>query len=77
MRLLPHCKNPRTSVRGVGQANLGVIHQDIETSLSVNGIEDPTGTLATNVREANRRLQDDADKLELYPVANIGVAYRF
>lgn len=58
-------------------ANLGVIHQDIETSLSVSGIEDPTGTLADNVREANRRLQDDADKLELYPVANIGVAYRF
>lgn len=58
-------------------ANLGVIHQDIETSLSVSGIEDPTGTLAADVREANRRLQDDADKLALYPVANIGVAYRF
>lgn len=58
-------------------ANAGVIHQDIKTSLSVSGIDDPTGTLNADVKAARKKLQDEADKYNLYPVVNVGVGYTF
>lgn len=59
-------------------SELGVMTTDINVSLhSSNGHENQSQVLRDELRAEEKRLEDEADKLELYPVAQLGISYTF
>ncbi|HSD37394.1 MAG TPA: hypothetical protein VLC92_07775 [Rhodocyclaceae bacterium] len=69
--------NPRTA-RGLSfNARLGVMYQTPTGSLTVSGIDDPTGTLEADRAAEEARLNESLEKLKWYPVVGFGVNYNF
>lgn len=56
---------------------LGALFQDPKGTLTTSGINDPSGTLETNRAAAERNLNDEADKVKVYPVVGVGISYVF
>lgn len=57
-------------------SELGVMTTDVDVSLSTaNGLEQSNAQLASDLREEERKLQEDADELPVFPVVTLGVSY--
>jgi hypothetical protein len=69
--------NPGGAPGWAFNARLGVLFQNPKGSLSTSGIVDTTGTLERNRAEAERSLNDDLDKVKVYPVIGLGASYAF
>lgn len=59
------------------KADIGVLFQNPEVKLKASNISDPNGTLAADLAAEQKSLQEDADKLKLYPVIQLGCSYDF
>lgn len=59
-------------------SEFGVVATNVDVSLSTtNGFENIDPTLRDDIRAEEASLKDDIDKLPVYPVAVLGVAYTF
>ncbi|EPC03558.1 hypothetical protein L861_18660 [Litchfieldella anticariensis FP35 = DSM 16096] len=58
-------------------SELGVMATDVDVSLSASGSGTSDSNFQENLRAEERELEEDADKLSVYPVAVLGISYTF
>ncbi|RDB41842.1 hypothetical protein DU490_16285 [Halomonas sp. DQ26W] len=64
--------------RGFGLfSELGIMATNVDVSLNASGPAADKDDFQRDLRREEQRLQDDAKKLEVYPVALIGISYTF
>ncbi|MGQ4879976.1 hypothetical protein ACOJCM_15530 [Billgrantia sp. LNSP4103-1] len=64
--------------RGFGFfSELGVMATNVDVSLSATGPAANNNDFQRDLRREEQRLEDDAKKLEVYPVAVLGISYTF
>ncbi|MGC3962039.1 MAG: hypothetical protein QM803_01625 [Rhodocyclaceae bacterium] len=69
--------NPAGVAGWAFNARLGVLFQNPKGTVTTSGINDTTGTLEKSRAQAEQTLNDDLDKVKIYPVLGIGVSYAF
>ncbi|GAB4057910.1 hypothetical protein [Uliginosibacterium sediminicola] len=69
--------NPPSKPGLAFNARIGVLYQKSSGTLTVSGVTDSTGTLESNRAAAEKKLNDDVNKLKWYPVVGIGASYSF